>query len=85
MDQGFATLIILMAMISLNLGVINALPIPILDGGTMLVLIVESVMGRDLSVNAKERIAQVSLVLLLGLTAVVLYNDIVKWASQLTS
>jgi regulator of sigma E protease len=84
MDQGFATLIMLMALISLNLGVMNALPIPILDGGVMLLLIVESLMGRDLSMNVKERIVQVSFVFLLTVIAVVLYNDVVKWASQST-
>ena len=84
MDQGLATLIMLMALISLNLGVMNALPIPILDGGVMLLLIVESLMGRDLSMNVKERIVQVSFVFLLTVIAVVLYNDVVKWASQST-
>ncbi len=78
MDAGFATLITLMALISLNLGVLNALPIPILDGGVMLLLIVESLMGRDLSLRVKERIVQVSFVFLLMLTVFVLYNDVMK-------
>ena len=75
---GLAPLLMLMAMISLNLGVMNLLPIPILDGGVMLMLIVEGVMGQDLSLAAKERIVQFGFVFLVLMTAVVLYNDISK-------
>jgi regulator of sigma E protease len=78
LEQGFSTLLTLMALISLNLGVLNVLPIPILDGGVMLLLIVESLMRRDLSLRMKERIVQVSFVFLLMLTVIVLYNDVVK-------
>jgi regulator of sigma E protease len=78
LEQGFATLLTLMALISLNLGVLNILPIPILDGGVMLLLVVESLMRRDLSLRMKERIVQVSFVFLLMLTVIVLYNDVVK-------
>lgn len=78
LEQGVATLLTLMALISLNLGVLNILPIPILDGGVMLLLIVESLLGRDLSLRMKERIVQVSFVFLLMLTVIVLYNDVVK-------
>ncbi|PYS00344.1 MAG: RIP metalloprotease RseP [Acidobacteria bacterium] len=78
MDAGMATLITLMAIISLNLGVLNLLPIPILDGGAMLLLLVESLMGRDLSLRMKERIVQVSFVFLLMLFVIVMYNDVVK-------
>jgi regulator of sigma E protease len=67
-----------MALISLNLGLLNVMPIPVLDGGVMLMLIVESLMGRDLSLRIKERIIQVSVVALLMLTVLVLYNDVIK-------
>jgi len=77
-EAGFAPLIMLMAMISLNLGMMNLLPIPILDGGVMLMLMVEGVMGHDLSLAMKERIVQFGFVFLILLTAVVLYNDVVK-------
>ena len=77
-QAGFAPLITVMALISLNLGILNILPIPILDGGVMLLLIIESLMGRDLSLRMKERIVQVSVVFLLMFTVVVLYNDVVK-------
>jgi len=75
---GLGPLLQLMAMISLNLGLMNLLPIPILDGGVMLLLFVESVMGQDLSVAFKERIVQVSFVFLLTFMVFVLYNDGVK-------
>lgn len=77
-EAGFATLLTFMALISLNLGVINILPIPILDGGVILLLVIESLMGRDLSLRMKERIVQASFVFLLMLTVIVLYNDVVK-------
>jgi regulator of sigma E protease len=79
---GWANLIGLMALISLNLGLLNVMPIPVLDGGVMLMLIVESLMGRDVSLRIKERIIQVSVVALLMLTVLVLYNDVVKWADR---
>ncbi len=78
LNEGIPTLINLMALISLNLGLLNILPIPVLDGGLMLMLIVESLMGRDLSLKLKERIVQVSVVALLMLTVLVLYNDVIK-------
>src|SRR5215471_6681589 len=77
-QAGFATLLTFMALISLNLGILNILPIPILDGGVILLLIIESLLGRDLSLRMKERIVQASFVFLLMLTVIVLYNDVVK-------
>jgi regulator of sigma E protease len=75
---GLGPLLQLMAMISLNLGLMNLLPIPILDGGVMLLLFVEGVMGQDLSVAFKERMVQVSFVFLLTFMVFILYNDVVK-------
>lgn len=77
-QAGFATLFTFMALISLNLGILNILPIPILDGGVILLLVIESLMGRDLSLRMKERIVQASFVFLLMLTVIVIYNDVVK-------
>jgi len=71
-------LLTFMAIISLNLGILNILPIPILDGGVILLLVIESLMGHDLSLRMKERIVQASFVFLLMLTVIVLYNDVVK-------
>jgi len=75
---GLAALITLTAAISLNLGLVNLLPIPILDGGVMLLLLIEFIMGRDLSLRIKERIVQVSMAFLLLMMVVVLYNDVLK-------
>ena len=66
----------LMAMISLNLGILNLLPIPILDGGHILLLSIEGLRRRDLSLAFKERFIQVGLVFLLLLFAFVMYNDV---------
>ncbi len=68
----------LMAIISLNLGILNLLPIPILDGGHLLLLTVEGTLRRDLSLTIKERFVQVGFVFLLVVFALVMYNDIVR-------
>jgi regulator of sigma E protease len=68
----------LMAIISINLGILNLLPIPILDGGHILMLAVESVIRRDLSLAVKERFVQVGLVFLLTVIAFVTYFDVVR-------
>lgn len=76
--QGPMSLLWLMAVISLNLGLLNLLPIPILDGGHVLLLTIEGTLRRDLSVAVKERFVQVGLVFLLGIFAFVMYSDILK-------
>ncbi len=68
----------LTAVISLNLGLLNLLPIPILDGGHVLMLAIEGTLRRDLSVAFKERFIQVGLVFLLSFFAFVMYNDILR-------
>jgi regulator of sigma E protease len=60
-----------------NLGILNLLPIPILDGGQILMLTIEGLMRRDLSLAVKERFVQVGFVFLLLLFAYVMYNDVV--------
>ncbi len=68
----------IMAVISLNLGILNLLPIPILDGWHLLTLGVEGTIRRDLSLAVKERAMQVGVVFLLLLILIVTYNDILK-------
>ncbi len=75
---GIPELLMLVSFISLQLGIFNLLPIPILDGGVILLLLIEGLIRRDLSLQVKERVVQVGLVLLLLLAVVVMYNDIVK-------
>jgi regulator of sigma E protease len=76
--RGPLDLLGLMAVISLNLGLLNLLPIPILDGGHVLMLAIEGALRRDLSIAVKERFVQVGLVFLLGIFAFVMYSDILK-------
>ena len=76
--RGWLPTIMLMAMISLQLGVMNLLPIPVLDGGHIAILLVEGVARRDLSIRAKERIQQLGFAALAALMIVVLYNDVIS-------
>jgi regulator of sigma E protease len=75
---GFKNLIYLMGFISISIAILNLLPLPILDGGNIFILLLESVIRRDLSLAIKERINQVGFVLLMALMAMVLYFDVVK-------
>ena len=68
----------LMAMVSLNLAVFNLLPIPILDGGLILLLLIEMIMRRDMSMQVKEAVFKVGMVFLMAVVVFVLYNDISK-------
>ncbi|HEV7218946.1 MAG: RIP metalloprotease RseP [Terriglobales bacterium] len=77
-EKGWTPLMGLTSGISLNLGILNLLPIPILDGGVILLLLVETLIGRDISLQIKERIYQVAFVFLVLFTVVVIYNDIAK-------
>jgi len=76
--RGPMDVVFLMVLISVNLGILNLLPIPILDGGNILLLAIEGVMRRDLSLSFKERFVQVGLVFLLVIFAVVMYHDILR-------
>jgi regulator of sigma E protease len=76
--KGPLNVISLMVLISINLGILNLLPIPILDGGNILLLAIEGIMRRDLSLSFKERFVQVGLVFLLVIFAIVMYNDILR-------
>ena len=71
-----------MAVISINLGILNLLPIPILDGGVILFLIIELVMRKPISMNKREFAMKIGLSLLLLLMAVVFYNDIMRLLSN---
>lgn len=73
-----ADFFMLMSLVSLNLAIFNLLPIPILDGGVIVMLLVEMVMQRDLSLNVKEAVFKVGFVCIMVIVAFVLYNDIAK-------
>ena len=68
----------LAAGISLNLGILNLLPFPILDGGLIVLLLIESVMRHDISVVVKERIYQAAFVVLVMFFCYVSFNDVAK-------
>ncbi len=76
--KGPLAVISLMVLISVNLGILNLLPIPILDGGHILLLGIEGILRRDMSLAFKERFVQVGLVFLLVVFAIVMYNDVVR-------
>lgn len=67
-----------MALVSLQLGIVNLLPIPVLDGGHVFILAIEGVLRRDLSLSVKDRMMQVGLVLLLLLMGTVISLDLYK-------
>jgi regulator of sigma E protease len=71
-------LLALTSAISLNLGIFNLLPIPIMDGGVILLLALEGIMRRDISIRIKERIYQAAFVFLVLFAVMVIYNDLQK-------
>ncbi|MGB2633986.1 MAG: RIP metalloprotease RseP [Candidatus Acidiferrum sp.] len=77
-EAGSFAVVQLMAVLSVNLGILNILPIPILDGGQILLLSLEGIRRRDFSLAFKERFIQVGLVFLLVLIAYVTYNDVAR-------
>lgn len=77
-DLGWTYLLQLAASLSISLAVINLLPIPALDGGHLVFLLVEGLIRRPVSLKVQERATQVGFYLLLGLMVFVIYNDIVN-------
>jgi regulator of sigma E protease len=78
--QGWVELFALMASISLNLGLLNLLPIPVLDGGHMAIMGMEAVARRDFSLAVKEKMLFAGFVLLMALMVTVIYNDLTRFA-----
>jgi regulator of sigma E protease len=77
-QQGLAAVARFTAIISVNLAVLNLLPVPILDGGHLFFFLIEAVLGRPLSVKKRETAQQVGFVLLMLLMVYALYNDLVR-------
>lgn len=84
-QAGIIPLLGLLASISLNLGLLNLMPIPVLDGGHILILLLEGVARRDFSMRVKERMLFAGFVLLMLLMVTVIYNDLtrVQWVENL--
>jgi len=76
--ESLVYLIPFMAVISINLGILNLLPVPILDGGLIVFLLIELVIGKPLSIKKREAAQKIGLFLLIMLMAVVMYNDVVR-------
>lgn len=77
-QRGLKDWVFIVGFLSISIGLMNLLPIPILDGGHIVILTIESVMRRDLSLVVKERITQVGFMMLMVLMAVVLFFDLAK-------
>ncbi len=84
-QAGWISLLSLMAMISLNLGILNLLPIPVLDGGHITIIALEGLARRDFSARVKEKMVMAGLVLLMMLMVTVIYNDLtrISWIERL--
>ena len=79
-QAGWIALLGLMAMISLNLGLLNLMPIPVLDGGHIFIMAIETISRRDFSLQMKEKMLFVGFVLLMTLMVTVIYNDLTRIA-----
>ncbi len=82
---GWIPLFSLMAMISLNLGILNLLPIPVLDGGHIFIMAIEAIARRDFSAKVKENMLLAGFVVLMLLMVTVIYNDLmrIQWIQKL--
>ena len=85
LQAGWIPLFSLMAMISLNLGLLNLMPVPVLDGGHIAILALEGLSRRDFSLKVKEKMLLAGFVLLLMLMVTVIYNDLarIQWIQRL--
>ncbi len=81
-QNGFAALLGFAAFFSVNLGVINLLPFPALDGGRILFIVIEAIRRRPLDQRTENRIHYAGMVVLLALIAVLTYNDIIRWVAS---
>ncbi|MBP8812106.1 MAG: RIP metalloprotease RseP [Kofleriaceae bacterium] len=77
-EQGWDSFLLLLALISVNLGLLNLLPVPVLDGGHVVVFAIEAVRRRPLSDRARERIQSAGLALIGLITLLALTNDLVN-------
>ena len=77
-SEGWVPLFSLMAMLSINLGILNLMPIPVLDGGHILILMLEGIARRDFSMRVKEKMLLAGFVVLMMLMVTVIYNDLTR-------
>jgi len=75
---GMANLLFFTALISVNLAILNFLPIPVLDGGHLIFFFIEAVIGRPVSIRVREIAQQAGIFVLILLMIYVFYNDITR-------
>ncbi len=77
-DNGIASFLYFLALLSLSLAIINIMPFPVLDGGHLVMIIIEAIIRREIPIKIKMAIQNTGLVLLLLLMAFIIYNDIIS-------
>jgi regulator of sigma E protease len=77
-DSGILSFLYFLALLSLSLALINIMPFPVLDGGHLVIIIIEAIFKKEIPVKVKVAIQNVGFVLLLILMAFILYNDILN-------
>jgi regulator of sigma E protease len=77
--EGLASFFFFVAMLSINLGVLNLLPIPVLDGGHLFFFLLEWLLGRPVEIKQRERAQQVGIFILIGVMIYAFYNDIARF------
>src|SRR4029434_4622882 len=84
-QENFIALLSLMAMLSINLGILNLMPVPVLDGGHILIMALEGIARRDFSMQVKEKMLLAGFVVLMMLMVTVIYNDLtrISWLERL--
>jgi len=76
---GFANLLVLTGLISINLGIINLLPVPALDGGRLMFLVVEAIRGRPIEPEKEGLVHFIGFAVLIMLILMVTYQDIIRF------
>ena len=77
-DTGFLNFLFFLALLSLSLAIINIMPFPVLDGGHLIIILIEGVTKREIPIKVKVAIQNTGFVILLLLMAFIIYNDIVN-------
>jgi len=77
--KGWEALFLLIALVSISVGLINLLPIPVLDGGHILIFVVEALWRKPLATRTRERINVIGLALVAVITVLALRNDVVRY------